>query len=283
MLKELDLVPQGFNYKNYVSDNNLVELIDEKEENIPKDLSKKIIYSPNFSVNPNNKVPFEPEFDDLSRLHYITRKRKVTTILEFGIGVSTTIFGNALLLNKKDYFSFSSLNLRRGNLYECHSVDNYQSWIDKCKSKIPFYLLDNKFNNIHKSNLITSDFCGRVCTFYDPLPNISPDLIYLDGPDQFSAKGDVRGLSTSHQDRMPLAGDILAFEHFLQPGTLIIVDGRTANARFLKCNLQRNWAYVHSQKWDQHFFELQEEPLGIYNKRMIDHCLGEEYYERIQS
>ena len=36
------------------------------------------------------------------------------------------------------------------------------------------------------------------------LPNISPDLIYLDGPDQHSAIGEVRGLSTKHQDRMPI-------------------------------------------------------------------------------
>ena len=80
---------------------------------------------------------------------------------------------------------------------------------------------------------------------------------------------------------MPMAADILSFEHFLQPGTLIIVDGRTANARFLKCNLQRNWAYFYSPEWDQNFFELQEDPLGIYNKTMLEHCLGEAYFKRI--
>ena len=283
MLNELDLVPYDFNYNDYVLKHKLAELINQKEANISNDLSKKILYPPNFSVDPTNKIAFAPEFDDLSRLHYIVRKRKVTTILEFGVGLSTTVLGNALSLNKIDFFDFSSLNLRRANLYECHSVDNYQSWIDKCKKNIPLYLLDKKFNNLHKSNLVTSEFCGRICTFYDPLPNICPDLIYLDGPDQFSAIGDVRGLSTCHQDRMPMAADILSFEHFLQPGTLIIVDGRTANARFLSCNLQRNWAHLHSHKWDQHFFELQEEPLGIYNHRMLDHCLGEDYFLRLES
>ena len=33
-----------------------------------------------------------------------------------------------------------------------------------------------------------------------------------------------------------MAADILAIEHFLVSGTLIVVDGRTANARFLKAN-----------------------------------------------
>ena len=80
-----------------------------------------------------------------------------------------------------------------------------------------------------------------------------------------------------------MSGDILSFEHFLHPGTLIIVDGRTANARFLRANFQRKWYYSYSSKWDQHFFELLEEPLGKYNKEMIDYCLGENFYKRLNN
>ena len=185
------------------------------------------------------------------------------------------------MLNKGEYYDFTSTNLRRANLYECHSVDNYDSWINECKNRTPNHLIAGNFINFHLAKLSISEFSNRVCTFYDPIPNICPDLIYLDGPDQFSPAGDIRGLSTSHQDRMPMSADILVFEHFLQPGTLVIVDGRTANARFLACNLQRQWAHYYSKDWDQHFFELQEEPLGIYNKRMLDHCLGEEYFQRL--
>jgi len=71
-----------------------------------------------------------------------------------------------------------------------------------------------------------------------------------------------------------MAADILVFEHFLTPGTLIVVDGRSANARFLCCNLQREWAYQYSEAMDQHFFELKEEPLGIYNKKQLEFSLG---------
>ena len=63
---------------------------------------------------------------------------------------------------------------------------------------------------------------------------MSPDFIYLDAPDYYSVISDVNGYSTRHADSMPMCGDILAIEHFLQPGTLIVVDGRAANARFLK-------------------------------------------------
>ena len=79
-----------------------------------------------------------------------------------------------------------------------------------------------------------------------------------------------------------MAADILSIEHFLCPGTLIVVDGRTANARFLECNFQRNWKHLYSVDYDQHFFELLEKPLGVYNKRQIDYCLGADYYVRLE-
>ena len=62
-----------------------------------------------------------------------------------------------------------------------------------------------------------------------------------------------------------MSADILSLEHHLLPGTLIVVDGRTANARFLKANLQRNWQYRFIHEYDQHFFELVEDPLGPFS------------------
>jgi len=63
----------------------------------------------------------------------------------------------------------------------------------------------------------------------------------------------------------------------LVPGTLIVVDGRTANARFLKNNLKRNWNYYYSKDFDQHFFELKEMPLRLSNVRQTLFCLGSEW------
>ena len=74
-----------------------------------------------------------------------------------------------------------------------------------------------------------------------------------------------------------MSADILTFEHFLLPGTLIVIDGRTANARFLKTNLQRDWFYHYSEEYDQHFFELQEKPLGVYNQRQIEFSSNSEF------
>ncbi len=275
-----ELIPKDLNYRDYIIENELNHLL--KISEIPEYPEEKIFKSKNFSVDPNNSIPFPPEFDDLARLHYIVINRKVSTVLEFGVGKSSSVFAHALRKNKKKNEQYFTQNLRKTNLFEIHSVDNYQKWIDECRKNIDQIYFEEGISNLYFSSLFTSEFDGRICTFYEQLPNISPDLIYVDGPDQFSAIKDVRGISTRSQDRFPMSGDILAFEHFLHPGTLIIVDGRTANARFLKSNLQRNWDYTYSSKWDQHFFELLEEPLGKYNKQMIDFCLGDNFYKRLE-
>jgi hypothetical protein len=76
-----------------------------------------------------------------------------------------------------------------------------------------------------------------------------------------------------------MSADILAIEHFLLPGTMILVDGRTANARFLASNFQRNWSYSHDVENDVHYFEMMEQPLGKYNKKQIEFCLGLDWYK----
>ncbi len=259
-------------YNKYYQKYNIGKIFNINSIN--KDSFKKRKFPPYFSVTPNIKEPYPIELDDLIRLHYLVIKRKVCTILEFGLGYSTAIFDNALEINKIKY-SKKVKNLRRSNLFECHSVDNYKIWINSFKKRFT-----TKNVQLHFSKLQTSTFKDVICTYYSQIPNISPDLIYVDGPDQFSAKGSIRGISTNHPDRMPMIGDILAMENFLLPGTMIIVDGRTSNARFMKNNFQRNWIYHHFVNFDQHVFELNEEPLGILNRNQIDICLGKEYYQR---
>ena len=239
------------------------------EININKKLNEKVIYDPYFAVNPKNSVPFQEEMDDLIRLHYLIVNRKVTTIMELGVGKSTAVFDHALELNKKNHEKFVTSELRRSNSFQCHSIDNSEEWINITKKSYPF-----KNTTLHYSGCNISTFNDRVCSFYEHLPNICPDFIYIDGPDQFSVDGEVRGISTRHLDRTPMSADILPIEHFLLPGTLIVIDGRTANARFLKANLQRNWQYYFSEEFDQHFFELNEEPLGPYNKKQLAFSLG---------
>ena len=70
-----------------------------------------------------------------------------------------------------------------------------------------------------------------------------PDLIYVDGPDNFSVEGSVRGLAFRPETgaRHQVAADILLYESSLKTGATIFVDSRYNNVHFLKRHLRRNW------------------------------------------
>ena len=262
---------KSLDYSKWCAHNKLFDLLSvEADKFDEKDIKTKAEHGLYDSFRTD--IPYPPEFDDLTRLHFIARNRRATTILEFGCGKSTIVFADALKQNKQEYGSFVSSNLRRANPFELHSVDQSREWIMKCKEHLPKSL--NPLVQFHFSPVAMSTFEGRACTFYDHIPNICPDIIYLDGPDQFNVAGDVHGVSTRTTDRLPMSADILLMEHFLLPGSLILVDGRTANARFLKCNLQREWDYCHLEEEDIHAFELVEKPLGKINRKQIDFMHG---------
>ncbi len=64
---------------------------------------------------------------------------------------------------------------------------------------------------------------------------------------------------------MKRSGDLLLTESTFLPGTFIIVDGRTNNARFLERNFTRNYETKYDGEGDVTTFELVEERLGKYN------------------
>ena len=212
-----------------------------------------------------DKFAFQPELDELYLLHRYIIQYKRMTVLEFGIGWSTIVMANAVQYNKKKYLN-KTKNLRMNNAGEIHCLDNSKTWIRHMRSKLRKY---SKIVKINYSEAYMDKFNGKICTSFKKIPNINPDFIYLDGPDQFNIKGKINGLNIDHNDFMPMTSDILKIEHFLKPGTIIVVDGRASNSRFLKSNFQRNWSYSYNELNDQHIFLLDEKPLGQLNKKQI--------------
>ena len=92
-----------------------------------------------------------------------------------------------------------------------------------------------------------------------------PDFIYLDGPNPKDVKGDISGMNFQCDERTVMAADILRMESTLLPGTFVLIDGRTNNARFLANNFQRNFQMIWHKEDDITTFELVEERLGKYN------------------
>ena len=84
MNKNFKLLPSDFDYKNYLKEFKLNELLGEDIP--PIDISSKNVLPEYLNVDESYKVPFQTEYDDLIRLHFICRIRKVCRILEFGVG-----------------------------------------------------------------------------------------------------------------------------------------------------------------------------------------------------
>lgn len=222
--------------------------------------------------------PYPIEWRDLVRLYAVLRYRRVTTVLEFGCGYSTAIIARALEMNELEFGDNVRSSLRRSAPFRVFVVDGLPQYIDITRRRLSDDA--NSRVNFLQSDIRMTTFLGRICTEYALLPNVVPDFIYLDGPDQHEVQGDVNGISTRNFDRWPLACDILKIEHLLLPGTLVVSDGRTANVRFLLANFQRKWRHEHDVDGDVHFLELIDEPLGQWNQRHVEFCLGPGWQDR---
>lgn len=223
------------------------------------------------SVSSHEPKPFEPKWADLCRLHWLVLKRRVLNVLELGSGYSTAVLADGARVLHDRFADWAADNLRVERPFHVYSVEEEQRFLDITRQRLGERL--SRYVSILRSSVEMTLFDGRIATLYSELPNICPDLIYLDGPSQYATTQTLNGFSFCSAARMPMSMDILRFEFFLEPGTLILVDGRAANARFLRHYLRRNWAFLHDPDGDVHYFELQEEPLGKHNKRKLDFCL----------
>ena len=223
------------------------------------------------AVSGKLNIPFPPVIEDLARLHRLIRKRKAFTVLEFGSGLSTIVMADALSKHKADFLALKEKPVLRNRfMFQIFSVESDKKWIEYSQSNFPNHLLEHV--NFHYSEIKIDTFNGRICHFYDNLPDIVPDFIYLDGPNPKDVKGSVNGITFQCDERTVMAADILLMESILLPGTFIIIDGRTNNARFLKNNFQRNFEMSWDKDDDVTSFELKEERLGKYN------ILGSDFY-----
>lgn len=258
------------NLDKYITDEEKVKLQYEYDIN-----------DPYYTINNESKEPFPLDIYDIVRLHKLIRKRKCFTVLEFGIGYSTIFIADALLKNKRDFESLENKpNLRINNSFEVHSIDNEKEWVEYLNKKLEgekyLELKDNI--KLHYSEIKIGTFNDRICSYYEKLPDIVPDFIYLVGPSTSNIQGDINGLTFNRCiDRTVLSGDILLMEPCFEPGTFILIDGRTNNKYFLENNLQRKYDIYHNQNKDVSTLELIDDPLGKWNRNKLEYCLNKIY------
>ena len=267
----LILIMISINLPPKKTDKEIEKFFKKKGLNLFVDESKGKLLPVNKMID---KAVYVPELNDLYRLYQFIVLNKRTTILEFGSGWSSLIFYLALNDLKKKY-SKQVKNLRRNNPFELIILENEKKYLNISKNRIIKFSKILKLKQTPKTHYCFSDvemtlFNNKIATQYKKLPLCNPDFIYLDGPTQFNVKKDINGINTRHKDMMPMVCDILKFEYFYTPGTIIVCDGRAANAKFLKDHFKRNWKYINDKENDQHIFYLDDPLLGKYNKLQIE-------------
>ncbi|WP_028571393.1 hypothetical protein [Desulfonatronum lacustre] len=213
----------------------------------------------------------KPKWDDLARLYMLVRERKPFHILEFGSGFSTIVMASALKQNWEECRDIlarqSGSQAVRQILYErpqMVSIESSKKWMLNTREKVEKGGLA-EFTDIVFSNVSIAEYQGQVCHFYDELPDVVPDFVYMDGPDPSTVKGSINGISFKRSKRTVMSGDILKYESTLLPSFFMIVDGRTNNARFLQRMLLRKYDVIYHKKADVTTFQLKEPRLGIKN------------------
>ena len=215
------------------------------------------------------KPALEPQHADLKRLYECIVGTRSLTVLEFGCGYSTLVIQEALNENRRWFENLQEKPVvRNSNMFKGFSVDTDVEWVDECSSK-----LTGDTIKIFCSKCNAVQINGQTCHVYASVPDVVPDFIYLDGPDPQQVHGwSMNGLSWGCLERTPMAADILLMEPTLIPGTTILIDGRTNNARFLENNLRRDWRFRTFEEQDQTVFYLAEPRLGKVNVVGRDIC-----------
>jgi SAM-dependent methyltransferase len=237
-LKDLVRLNYKFNNKKY---------IDERRQNSPQ----------------------PPDLNDLYYLYQLIILNKRTTVLEFGCGFSTLVMHMALKENERRYGAKKPFE-RCEFPYQLFSVDNQKKYIKVAKKRVTKYSQNKSKVNFFYSKARMTLFNNNFAVEYDKLPKVNPDFIYLDAPSQWRVEGSINNFTTAHSDMMPMSCDIIKFENFLTPGTIIVSDGRIANSIFLKNNFKRNWIFKIDKEKDQCFFYLNDPCLGPHNKKQLE-------------
>jgi protein-L-isoaspartate O-methyltransferase len=161
---------------------------------------------------------------DITYVHDLASKSNV--VLELGCGVSTVAM--AFAMKKKN----------KGKVY---AVETDEKWANVVKNALKKLELSDYCEVIHSASRLHKDGL-QIFSLFDVLPNISPDLIYVDGPSPSSVQGLLHGLNMEGLYYI-VAADPLLYEWSYYVGTKIIVDGRINNVRFLQNNLKRKYSF----------------------------------------
>ncbi len=210
-------------------------------------------------------TPYGPELDDLHHLYALARRWAIVSALEFGSGWSTAVLALAIEENERSFDG--GYDVRHPNPFRLLSVDVSADYSAQAVQRLPDDVRRCVIPHVTGARLVEYD--GRWASLYDDLPPFVADLIYLDGPEPGQVQGTSDGFVLEDPHGLPNSADLLRLEPMLWPETVVIVDGRTANARFLHANLQRSWQTLRDPYGDRTTFFLDETSFGEISSRHL--------------
>jgi hypothetical protein len=185
----------------------------------------------------------QPNFTDLKRIYDLVRTRKPKCILEFGSGFSTIAFALAAKVNEEKE-SFET---------RIFSIDSNINWIKNSENKLSPVL--KKYVNFQYSKTKIINCKQQIASIHENLPDISPNLIYLDGPSGEDVDGDIYNISFKSKNfynednsifyknngRRIISADPLFYESTAPADFFILVDRRYCSVNFLEKNLMYDY------------------------------------------
>jgi len=170
-----------------------------------------------------------PVWPELAVIHREIRRLRPQRVLEFGSGCSTLVIAQALAENAAE-----------GHPGFLESLDADPHWGQVTIDSLPPRLAD--YCRVAVVPAIPAEHAGIPAWRHREVPPPPFDFIYLDGP----------ALTPEREAAL----DLLDLEAELAPGTVVLVDGRYPNCRFLEAHLRRRWRRRRRHLLHQTRYEL---------------------------
>ena len=206
------------------------------------------ILSPYMSNNSDSSC-IPPYLDDLSFLYALIDVIKPNSVLEYGCGYSSLSIYASLINNYSG----------DGSPVFYQIIEAHQSYINIALERIKKTSLNGSqiIVDAAESDIVLDRSRSDGSHHYTYSLKRLPDFIYLDAPDP----ADITDTCfTDQYQRPPISSDLLQYESMLEPGTFLLIDGRTLNYRYLRSRVLRNWLWFELN--DRFLGYIDEPPLG---------------------
>ena len=214
-----------------------------------------------------DEIIFPPQIEDLYRLYRLVRDAYVISAIEYGAGWSTLALSVGIWENKMNFGS-AYVGNRNSHPFELHSVDASDFFLDKA-----IFRVTERYRSVVKAKPakpILHIGSSQCAVLWSPAQRVDYDLIYIDGPEPEQVIRKPNDFPVATLNDLPIMGDLVLYEDYILPKTLVIFDGRTSNFRSYIHRFRRNWKWYSSERDDFSLMYLDERPIGAINRRHLE-------------